>query len=121
MKRLSIFAFVFLLACQTSGSGVGPDGRLSTEEDFAPIIGQRLIFGDSDFVTINADGTFSGNFSGADTRGTWELRDGYWCRTLSAGPCGAQPEDCQLFVRSGNILTITRDRGNGRSFEYVIG
>ena len=121
MKRLFILVGFVLAGCQTGQvTETAGAARLSTPADFATLYGQRLTFGDSDFVTINANGTLSGNFSGVETLGTWEVRDGFWCRELSAGPRGPAPEDCQLFVRDGNALNITRERGNGASFVYMI-
>lgn len=120
MKKLLVVLCVLLSACMADDMANGPDKTLSTAADFAPLFGKRLAFSDADFVTINANGTLSGEFGGEDTLGTWELRDGYWCRVLTAGPRGPQPEDCQLFVQKGNVLSITRDRGNGNSFDYTI-
>ncbi len=120
MKKFIVAAAVLLAACQPEAMSEMSEKRLSTSEDFATITGKTLKFGDSDFVVINANGTLSGEFAGVETLGTWEVRDGYWCRELSAGPRGPSPEDCQLFVRSGKTLNITRERGEGASFVYII-
>ena len=123
MKKITLIAALLLAACQT---GISPtqavvDGPLTSEADFATIYGKRLGFGDADFLTINANGTLSGEFSGTRTLGTWEIRDGFWCRELTAGPRGPSPENCQMFVRSGNTLNVTLDRGEGSSFSYTVG
>jgi hypothetical protein len=120
MKHYAIIAAIFLAGCEAQSTDSMSEMRLSTADDFAPILGKRLMFGDVDYVVINADGTLIGDFGGVDTRGTWELKDGYLCRSLTAGPRGASPEDCQLVVRKGDVLSITRDRGDGPSFDYVI-
>lgn len=120
MRRFAIIAAVFLAGCEAQPTETMAEMRLSTSDDFAQIMGKRLMFGDADFVVINANGTLTGDFNGVDTRGTWELKDGYFCRTLTAGPRGASPEDCQLVVRKGNVLSVTRERGNGASFDYTI-
>ncbi len=120
MKRFAIIAAIFLAGCEAQPTDTMAEMRLSTADDFAPILGKKLMFGDADFVMINADGTLSGDFGGVDTRGTWALKDGYFCRVLTAGPRGASPEDCQLVVRKGDVLSITRERGTGASFDYTI-
>ncbi|MEM8824885.1 MAG: hypothetical protein AAGF30_14865, partial [Pseudomonadota bacterium] len=136
MRYFSISALAFTIAtmlagCQTTATGPSTspvttsDGflRISTRDDMAPIIGRRLAFQGEDFVVINADGTLLGEFGGVVTAGTWEMVDGFWCRTLTAGPERAltnNPTDCQLFERNGDTLRGTRDRGQGTQFEYTI-
>jgi len=61
MKRLFILVGFVLAGCQTGQvTETAGAARLSTPADFATLYGQRLTFGDSDFVTINANGTLSG-------------------------------------------------------------
>ena len=107
-------------ACQPTTPIETAPMRLLTNADLAPVMGKRLELSAAEYVVINADGTLSGDFSGAETRGTWVMRDGYFCRELSAGPTGVQPEDCQLMVRTADGVRVTRDRGKGSSWDYVI-
>ncbi len=123
MKKITLIAALLLAACQTGPAPMQAvvNGSLSSEADFATLFGKRLGFGEDDFLTINPNGTLSGEFGGVRTLGTWEVRDGFWCRELTAGPRGPSPEDCQQFVRDGNTLNVTRDRGEGAPFVYTIG
>ena len=94
--------------------------QLATQEDLAAIIGRTLDFGEGRSFVISADGTLAGDWGGTPLAGTYEMRDGFFCRTLTAGPGGASPEDCQLLILNGDMLDVTRDRGTGASFSYTI-
>ncbi|WP_342075381.1 hypothetical protein [Yoonia sp. SS1-5] len=118
-KKIAFLSVLLLSACQMTDPAPAA-GKLSTAADFAPLVGKTLRLNETDFAVMNADGTLSGMFSGADTRGTWQVKDGFWCRTLTAGPRGPSPEDCQVWERSGDTLTIRRNRGQGASFQYTI-
>lgn len=94
--------------------------QLATQEDLAAIVGKTLDFGEGRSFVISADGTLAGDWGGTPLAGTYEMRDGFFCRTLTAGPGGGSPEDCQLFILNGDMLDVTRDRGNGSNFSYTI-
>ena len=94
--------------------------QLVTQNDLNAVVGKTLTFREGSSFVISADGTLSGFFDGTPLVGTYEMRDGFFCRTLSEGPRGPSPEDCQLLVLDGNVLQVTRDRGNGSSFSYTL-
>ena len=94
--------------------------QLRTQSDMAAITGRTLTHQPGQTVVISADGTLSGTWDGKPLAGTYEMRDGYFCRVLSKGPNGPSPEDCQLFVLEGNTLTGTRNRGEGATFTYTL-
>lgn len=129
MKNFAIIALIGLAACQTpvvdqpqvttapQTSGV----QLATQADMAEVIGKRLVHENpAQYVLLSADGKISGSWDGTPLAGKYEMRDGFFCRTLSAGPGGASPEDCQLFILEGNKISGTRDRGKGGSFTYTV-
>ncbi|RED11252.1 hypothetical protein [Pontivivens insulae] len=93
---------------------------IATQEDLQALVGKSLSFGEGRAFTINADGTLAGDWAGTPLAGTYEMRDGYWCRTLTAGPSGPSPEDCQLVVLDGDQATFTRDRGAGSPLVYTV-
>ncbi len=128
MQRLLILVAVALAACQQTPAvtkAPSDDGytRISTVQELSPLLGKRLNFVDGQYAQVNADGSLVGFFGGQALTGTWEMKDGYWCRTLLTGPERAMqtPYDCQLWESKGNKLRGTRDRGNGGSFEYTVG
>jgi hypothetical protein len=115
---------VGLSACQTVTEAVGPaqaaGKQFETQSDTAAVIGNTLTLGPGQSFVISDNGTLDGSWNGMPLVGTYEMRDGYFCRTLSAGPGGGSPEDCQLLVLEGTNLMGTRDRGNGATFTYTI-
>lgn len=120
---MRIIAFVLpfvLLGCDVAEEIAPTSTQLSTPAEFAPLLGKRLELNENDHLVLNADGSLSGEFGGAVTRGTWVVRDGFWCRELTAGPRGPSPEDCQLWAQEGGSINVTRDQGRGGSFVYEI-
>ena len=92
---------------------------LTTEQAFREaVVGKTLEFMGNTMV-INGDGTISGPWDGRGITGSWEWRDGAWCRIVAIGS-EERPEDCQLWSVDGNKATFTRDRGNGVSATYTI-
>lgn len=110
-----------LTACQSAPDS-GPTGpkQLATQADLSAIVGKTVSFQQGQSFRILANGTIQGSWDGTPVVGTYVMRDGFFCRTLTSGPRGPTGEDCQLFVLDGNTLAVTRDRGTGASFNYTI-
>lgn len=74
------------------------------------------------FFRLNADGSMSGDVGQGSLAGTWAFRDGYWCRTWTAGlkQASLNSEDCQLVELGEGQVALTRDRGAGNTGIYVI-
>ena len=122
MKAYLVITALLLTACAGPTVVAPPqafNGQITNQAEFSTIVGRRLTLGD-DFVVINADGTFAGNYGGVETFGTWEFRDGYFCRTVTQGPSGPDPENCQINILQGNTLTVKPDRGAGRTVVYTV-
>jgi hypothetical protein len=123
---LAAAALAVLAGCQTATTPA-TDGyvRLADRASLAPTLDRRLTLAGSpsDYVVIRSDGTLEGEFGGVPTAGTWEMRDGYFCRVLTEGTpqAIAAGEDCQISELRGNRLRVTRDRGAGSQFEYILG
>lgn len=121
MKYFAALAFVAISACQmTDDAGETAGMRLATQSDLNAIVGKTITFEPGQSFVISSNGTLNGSWDGAPLTGTYQMRDGFFCRTLSQGPRGPSPEDCQLMVLDGNALAVTRDRGNGGSFTYTV-
>ncbi|MBO9401040.1 MULTISPECIES: hypothetical protein [unclassified Shimia] len=110
-----------LAACQdVPSSGKGKAKQLATQEDMSAVFGKTLTLNAGQSIVILEDGTLSGSWDGTPIVGTYVMKDGFFCRTLSQGPSGPSAEDCQLFVLDGNQLMGTRNRGEGASFTYTV-
>lgn len=126
MKSSIVFACaaLFLAACQTTTQTAQtetPVGmQLATQSDMSSVIGKTLTLGPGQSFQVAGDGTLTGSWDGNPLVGTYEMREGFFCRTLSQGPSGPSPEDCQLLVLNGSNLEVTRDRGNGNAFTYTV-
>jgi hypothetical protein len=69
-------------------------------------------------LLVGADGTLSGTVGKGDgLTGTWEVRDGRFCRTITA-PERLAGTACQTATIAGGTLTLTRD--DGTSVAYSI-
>ena len=129
LKSFAIIAVLGLAACQATVADqstvqVAPQSgatQLATQADMTAVVGKRLVHDSpAQYVITGADGTLSGSWDGVRLAGNYEMKDGFFCRTLSAGPGGASPEDCQLFILEGNKIIGTRNRGKGSSFTYTV-
>lgn len=117
-------AAIFLAACQTTTQTAETETsvgmQLATQSDMSSVVGKTLTLGPGQSFTIGADGSLMGTWDGNPLVGTYVMRDGYFCRTLSQGPRGPSPEDCQLLILNGSNLAVTRDRGAGSAFTYTV-
>jgi len=101
-----------------------------TEATINTVFDKQLFFFDegnnvqtANFIVVRENGTFDGTWESEPIAGTWEMRDGNWCRILTAffNADRLNSEDCQLWERSGIRIRGTRDGGAGVSFIYNIG
>jgi|GEM_PF-2594870 len=91
--------------------------RIDTKEKLlSEIAGKKLIL-EGNWVVVNANGTLEGIFGEKPVKGTWEMKDGYWCRTLQSP---AQNSDCQIYRLTPNGLIVTRNKGKGKSATYQV-
>lgn len=70
-------------------------------------------------ITAQPDGRLTGKVGknlDVDLEGTWEIKDGKWCRTLSK-PKGAAGSACQDLSIGDGTVTIVGTRG---PVEYVL-
>lgn len=66
---------------------------------------------------IGTDGSLSGKTAKGETvKGTWAVRDGKWCRKITA-PKRLAGEECQSAVVKGKVLTLTRKDGSTVKFD----
>lgn len=90
---------------------------ITTEAEFdSLVVNKKMHLGDNWFV-IKKNGSLKGEFNGEKLKGAWQWRDGYWCRTLKTH---SKNTDCQLWQVKGNEFQVTRNRGEGKSFTYIV-
>lgn len=120
MKRLAI-ALLGLVV--TTGVGLAESfvpvtdrrdflGLLDSRELRHPVFGIRLV--------VTPDGRITGNALGWPVTGTWDWKDGYFCRQMdwSGTPI---PFNCQLVeALADQRLRFTVDRGAGEAATFVM-
>lgn len=124
-KTLLTLPVLALAGCMETGMSEGMEGAVITDEaQFLQLIGDRQVHlkGErANNLVIGVDGSITGTFGGANLAGSWEWRDGAWCRTLTEGPRGPSPEDCQQWtINADGDFDVSRNRGQGASFTYVL-
>lgn len=95
--------------------------RIESAGELAPVFGKRLEMGDS-YQVINADGSLSGIMDGQAMFGQWEMKDGLWCQTLTAGSAKVmeRSKSCQVLESSISILRSTSVEDVSDIYSYEI-
>lgn len=93
-------------------------GRISTEDQFLATVAGKTISNSDTTISIKHNGTITGVTHGNEISGTWEWRDGFWCRTITEP--AVTPEDCQVWEITQSQLVITREKGAGEVLRYAL-
>ncbi|WP_424940021.1 hypothetical protein [Aliiroseovarius sp. S253] len=105
LASCAVFA---LTACQMTSSGSTSAMKMQdSPQSGYPLAGKTLAYKDLRF-TSHKDGRLTGNDG---TMGTWEHRDGKYCRTISV-PEKWKGTQCQDYEIVGDQVTITREDGS---------
>ena len=85
---------------------------ITERAEFVSLIEGKKFRGDGNWWTISGDGQMFGNFKKGRLEGTWEWRDGAWCRTYElAGK--TKEENCQNIAVKGKQVMFIKDRAEG--------
>ncbi|NBE07134.1 dihydrodipicolinate reductase [Rhodobacter sp. CCP-1] len=111
-----------LIACAGMPALAEGFSRISDRSEFVQTVQDKELrlgmFGIS--LTVEEDGEIKGRALGWDVTGTWEWRDGYFCREMdwSGYPI---PQNCQLVeARGGEEIRFTVDKGAGDSASFKL-
>ncbi len=94
--------------------------RIADRETFLGTVqGKELRLGLFDIsLYVQPDGRIEGDAMGWGVTGTWEWRDGYFCREMDWSGYRIAP-NCQLVESDGNTeVRFTVDRGAGRAASF---
>lgn len=86
--------------------------RVKAKTEFNRIIAGRKAVADWGWVISQPNGTIVGQVNGDKAAGSWEWKNGFWCRTINIGSTG-MPYDCQAVFLKGNTVVFIRDNGQG--------
>ncbi|WP_422071124.1 dihydrodipicolinate reductase [Tranquillimonas rosea] len=71
-------------------------------------------------LRVTPDGRITGSALGFDVTGSWEWRNGYFCRTIDYGS-GRLPNNCQVvLVNGGGTVRFIADQGQGDSADLSL-
>lgn len=70
-------------------------------------------------INVEPNGTLRGRALGSDVSGTWDWKDGYFCREILWSDVEI-PHNCQLVEQNADKLRFTSDRGAGRSAAFTL-
>lgn len=117
-RALSAAALTVLLAGTAAAEGFV---RIADRETFLDTVaGRELRYGMFGIaLRVLPDGRIDGEAMGWGVTGTWEWRDGYFCRELDWSGTRI-PANCQLVEANGNRVRFTVDRGAGRSAAFAL-
>jgi hypothetical protein len=113
--EIMTFNRLLIAACTALLLGAWPaiTTASSIDELTAAVSGKTLITETSE-IQVGSDGALTGKVGqNLDTElsGTWEIRDGQWCRTITA-PARLAGSACQAMTLN-NDGTVTIDGANG--------
>ncbi len=114
---------MILTAAMLVAAPVWADGfaRISDRDRFVDTVAGRELrmwpLGIS--LVVEPDGVIRGNALGWDVTGTWEWRDGYFCREMDWSGY-AIPMNCQLVEAEGESVRFTVDQGRGDSASFSL-
>lgn len=79
---------------------------------FVALVAGKRLTGDGVSLRVSPDGLIAGRGFGLRVTGTWEWRDGLFCRTLDTA-LRDFPLNCQTVAVQGDVVRFRADRGTG--------
>ena len=70
-------------------------------------------------LEVSDRGTLTGKACGRGVTGTWEWKDGFFCRSMTWGD-RELAYNCQQVATDGTSLIFTSDKGSGRSAKFAL-
>jgi len=121
IAALLIVSSTLISACQqapkNAQTAIQGNFTAVTESDLSSLAGKKLTL-ENNFVILSEDGSIEGTWSDSPVVGTWEMKEGLWCRTYSEFFTSdlVGDEECHLWERDGNMIKGTREGGKGTSY-----
>lgn len=117
-----MYRYAFLAAMIALPAHANDFAKVSDKSEFLKLVdGRDLRIGMFNLtLRLNKNGTINGSALGWDITGSWDWKDGYFCREMDwSGK--AIDYNCQLVEARGNEkLRFTVDKGTGDSASFDI-
>ena len=107
--RLMILALLATLATPVMADGYV---RVTDRAAFINLVAGKSLTTLGVSLTVSPSGAIGGRAFGSDVTGSWTWNNGYFCRTLKAGP-KTFARNCQVVQQSGNRIRFIADKGAG--------
>lgn len=121
MPRYTVPVLMILFAAVAAPALADDYTRIESRDEFvAAVDGRDLRIGLLGItLNVKADGTITGDAMGWPVTGSWEWKDGFFCREMdwSGTPIAF---NCQLVERSGDDMRFTIDKGAGDSARFAL-
>ncbi len=103
------------IAIMLAASPVLADGArpITEKSEFLEIVQGRDLTRLGISLSVTGDGRITGRAMGRAVTGTWDWRDGYFCRDMAWGSTALGP-NCQEVAVSGSVVRFTSDMGRGQ-------
>jgi len=113
---LALLAFIGMSIASPALADFAPVQR---EADFRALVAGHDLTRFGIRLQVTPEGRITGRGFGMQVSGTWEWRDGYFCRTLEFGTSN-EPLNCQRVLRRGDTLRFIADRGEGDTADFSL-
>lgn len=91
--------------------------RIHTKEQYLEKAAGKFFGEDGGMSVATKDGKIMGNFEGRILSGTWEWKDGFFCRTSTLGELDLG-SDCILIEVTDHKMRLTLEKGTGPQVVY---
>ncbi|MHA6324624.1 dihydrodipicolinate reductase [Roseivivax sp. CAU 1753] len=93
--------------------------RVVSKPEFVDLVQGKKLTRPLVELQVTPDGAIAGTGAAWDVTGKWTWQDGYFCRDLVWGG-DSLGYNCQMVTATGDRITFTSDRGQGRSAGFTL-
>lgn len=111
MIRVFLISLITVIATASAAESFT---RVTDRDEFLRLVTGKELKYTGTTLEVRPNGTIVGRAIRWPITGTWEWRDGYFCRVMDWGGYEISPNCQQVDVR-GNTMKFTSDRGTGQS------
>jgi hypothetical protein len=111
-NRMKLFTFSLIAGSVVALSACMPAGTMTEADPITAAVSGRTLVAGETTINAGADGSLTGTLANGNAlEGGWTVRDGQWCRTLTA-PAAIAGTACQDAELGDGTLTLTNTDGS---------
>ncbi len=117
IRCLTTGLFVVAVTAVCAGSAQADLAKVSDANEFKSLVSGKTLTRPLVKLRVAPEGRISGKGAAWDVTGSWQWRDGYFCRDLNWG--GSElGYNCQEVAAGNGRIRFTSDRGRGESADF---